>query len=72
MDITKYSKKAWITTLILAVISMVYDILILTDVLGGEDGSMDSMARFGLLLGALAIFYSIKGIMYHVKKEREQ
>ena len=71
MDITKYSKKTWIATLILAAISMIYDVLILTDVLGAEDGSMDSMARFGLLLGVLAVFYSIKGILHHIKKERD-
>ncbi len=71
MDITKYSKKTWIAVLVLAVISIAMDILILTNVLGGGDETMHSTSRLGLAIGALALFYGIKGIVYHVKKDKE-
>ena len=72
MDITKYSKKSWIITLIFAIASIIFDILILTGVVGGEDGTLNSTARLGLAIGAIGIFYSVKGIAYHVKKEKEE
>lgn len=71
MDITKYSKKTWIAVLVLAVVSIGVDILILTNVLGGGDETMRSTSRLGLVIGALALFYGIKGIVYHVKKDKE-
>jgi len=72
MDITKYSKKSWIITLIFALVSIVIDVLILTGVIGGGDETVESTSRLGLAIGAIAIFYSVKGILHHVKKEREQ
>ena len=71
MDITKYSKKTWIAVLVLAVVSIAVDILILTNVLGGSDETMQSTSRVSLVIGALALFYGIKGVAYHIKKDKE-
>lgn len=72
MDITKYSKKTWIITLVLAAVSIIFDVLVLTGVLGRGDETMESTSRLGLAIAAIAIFYSIKGIIHHIKREREQ
>ena len=68
MDITKYSKKAWITVLVIAGLSILLDILALTKVVELWD---DSTAKVGIIIGLLAVYYGVRGIMYHVKKEKE-
>lgn len=67
MDITKYSKKAWITVLVVAGLSILLDILALTKVVELWD---DSTAKVGIIIGLLAVYYGVRGIMYHVKKEK--
>lgn len=70
MDIRKYSKKTWIAVLVLAMISVILDVLTLTNVIG--DPSSHSMAKVTLVVGLLGVYYSIRGILYHVKKEKEE
>ena len=72
MDITKYSKKTWIAVLVLGCFSIVLDILILTNVLSPGNETMQSTSRFSLVIGIMALFYGIRGITYHRKKDREQ
>ena len=69
MDITKYSKKMWITVLVLAGISIILDILSLTKVVDLWD---DSTAKVSIVIGLLAVYYAVRGVMYHVKKDKEQ
>ncbi len=71
MEIKKYSKKTWIIVLVLALISIVWDLLTLTGVWGAADSSMASMSKLTLVIGLLGVYYSIRGIVYHVKKEKE-
>ena len=69
MDITKYSKKMWITVIVIAGISVIMDILALTKVVELWDSST---ATVGLVIGVLAIYYGVRGILYHVKKEKTE
>lgn len=69
MEIAKYSKKTWIAVLVLALISVIYDVLTLTGVVGSE--LSQSMAKVTLVIGLLGVYYSIRGILYHIKKEKE-
>ena len=69
MDITKYSKKMWIAVLALAGFSVLLDILVLTKVITFWD---DSTAKVGIVIGLLAVYYGVRGVMYHVKKEKEE
>ena len=71
MDITKYSKKMWIGVLVLAAISIAVDILILTNVIGAGDDAAKSTSRLGLVIGALGVFYGIRGVIYHIKKDKQ-
>ncbi len=70
MDIRKYSKKTWIVVLILSLASVTYDALTLAGVVGSE--SIRSMATVTLVIGLLGVYYSIRGIGYHIKKEKEE
>ena len=69
MEIAKYSKKTWISVLVLALISVIYDILTLAGIVGS--GLAQSTAKITLIIGLLGVYYSIRGIVYHVKKEKE-
>ena len=69
MDITKYSKKMWITVIVIASISVIMDILALTKVVELWDSST---AVVGLVIGLLAIYYGVRGILYHVKNKEEK
>ena len=69
MDITKYSKKMWIAVLAVAGGSILLDVLCLTKVIDFWD---DSTAKVGLIIGLLAVYYGVRGIMYHIKKEKEE
>ena len=71
MDITKYSKKMWIGVLVLAAISIAVDILILTNVIGAGDDAAKSTSRLGWGIGALGVFYGIRGVIYHIKKDKQ-
>jgi len=72
MDITKYSKKTWIAVLVLAGASIALDILILTGVIGAGDESMQSTSKISLIIGLLAVYYGVRGVLFHVKKDKEQ
>ena len=69
MDITKYSKKMWIAVLVVAGGSILLDVLCLTKVIDFWD---DSTAKVGIIIGLLAVYYGVRGIMYHIKKEKEE
>ena len=70
MDIRKYSKKTWIVVLILSLASVTYDALTLAGVVGTKE--IRSMATVTLVIGILGVVYSIRGIRYHIQKEREE
>lgn len=72
MDITKYSKKTWIATLVLGLVSIVVDILLMTGVLKAGGEVVESTTTLTLIIGLMAVYYSIRGIVYHVKKDKEQ
>jgi len=72
MDITKYSKKTWIAVLVLAAASILLDVLTLTGVIGAGDETMQSTSKISLIIGLLAIYYGVRGVLYHVKKDKEQ
>lgn len=71
MDIRKYSKKTWIAVLVLALFSVTLDVLFLTKMLG-SDSSSQSMNILTLIISLLGVYYSIRGIGYHVKKEKDE
>ncbi len=71
MEITKYSKKTWIITLAVALFSIILDALTLTGVFGTVSSSTLSMSKMTLVIGLLGVYYSVRGILYHVKKEKE-
>ncbi|MBQ4642001.1 MAG: hypothetical protein IJB47_05280 [Oscillospiraceae bacterium] len=70
MDIRKYSKKTWIAVLVLALASVIYDALTLAGVVGSELSR--NTAAVTLVVGLLGVYYSVRGILYHVKKEKEE
>ena len=72
MDITKYSKKTWIAVLVLAAASILLDVLTLAGVIGAGDETMQSTSKISLIIGLLAIYYGVRGVLYHVKKDKEQ
>ncbi len=71
MEITKYSKKTWIIVLIVALVSVAVDVLTLTGVFGEVSSSYGSTSKMTLVVGLLGVYYSIRGILHHVKKEKE-
>ena len=71
MEIKKYSKKTWIIVLVMALISIIWDVLTLTGVWRAADSSMASMSKITLVIGILGVYYSVRGILYHIKKEKE-
>ena len=71
MDIKRYSKKTWIAVLVLAVISIAVDVLIMAGVLDAGE-SMESATTVSLVIALMGVYYSIRGILYHVKKDKEQ
>ena len=71
MDIKRYSKKTWIAVLVLAVISITVDVLIMTGVLDAGE-SMESATTVSLVIALMGVYYSIRGILYHVKKDKER
>ena len=71
MDIRRYSKKTWIAVLVIALISIVVDILIWAGVLNAGEGIAGSIT-VSLVIALMGVYYSIRGILYHVKKDKEQ
>ena len=71
MEIKRYGKKTWIAVLVLAVVSIVVDVLIMAGVLDAGE-SMESATTVSLVIALMGVYYSIRGILYHVKKDKEQ
>ena len=70
MEIGKYSKKTWIATLVLGIFSIVVDVLIMTGVIGSSE-TVESTTILTMAIGVLAVYYGIRGILYHKKREEQ-
>lgn len=72
MEIEKYSKKTWIAVLVIAVISVLVDVLILTKVIDAGDDAVQSTSVLTLVIGIVGLYYGIRGIAYYNKKDKEK
>ncbi len=71
MDQKNYGKPTWIVTIILAILSIVMDVLILTDVWAPGNEMMKQSAVLMLIVAGYILFMSVKALIAKCKEEKE-
>ena len=70
MNVSKYSLKTWIIVLVLAGLSVLVDVLLVSGVLAPNNPMIRTGCEITLVIGLMGIYYGIRGIIYHTKKDK--